>query len=143
MRLRSHLSDYAGQKFTGERYLPMHRDKYHVVDFRQSHWLRAKIPAKHFQDERRNGSFFVSGVLWFCCHCGRSNIFLVESFSDMCCLVDNASWNCQTNTLAGSIYPGSALRSLDARREHAKKVGNFLLLCLVQVSCNSVQQEII
>ena len=61
MRLRFNLSDYAGQKFTGERYLPMHRDKYHVVDFRQSHWLRAKIPAKHFQDERRNGSFFVSG----------------------------------------------------------------------------------
>ena len=61
----------------------------------------------------------------------------------MCCLVDNASWNCQTNTLARSIYPRSALQSLDARRGHAKKVGNFLLLCLVQVSCNSVQQEII
>ena len=58
-------------------------------------------------------------------------------------LFSQESWNCQTNTLARSIYPRSALRSLDARRGHAKKVGNFLLLCLVQVSCNSVQQEII
>ena len=79
-------------------------------------------------------AFLSVGVLRFCCHCGRLNIFLVESFSDMCCLVDNASWNCQTNTLARSIYPGSALRSLDARKGHAKKVGNL---------CNSVQQEII
>ena len=109
-----------------------------MVDFRQSHWLRGKISAKHCEDERRNGSFSVV-VLWFCCHWERSKIILVEIFSDMCCLVDNASWNCQTNTLARSIYPRSALRSLDARRG---KVGNFLLLCLVQVSCNSVQQEI-
>ena len=35
------------------------------------------------------------------------------------------------------------MRSLDARRGNARKVGNFLLLCSVQVSCNSVQQEII
>ena len=52
----------------------------------------------------------------------------MEIFSDRCCLVDNASTNCQTNTLARSIYPRSELRSPDARRGHAKKVGNFLLL---------------
>ena len=116
---------------TGEKCLRMSSDVNHVVDFRQSHWLRGKIPAKHCQDERRNGrSFFLSVVvLLFCCHCERSKIILVEIFSDMCCLVDNASWNCQTNTLARSIYPRSALQSLDERRGHAKKVGNFLLLC--------------
>ena len=106
--------------------------------------LEAKSPRNIVKlDERRNGSFLSVVVLWFCCHCERSIIILVEIFSDMYCLVDNASWNFQANTLARSFYPRSALRSLDARRGHAKKVGNFLLLCLVQVSCNSVQQEII
>ena len=116
--------------FTGEKCLRMRPDVNHVVDFRQSLWLRGKIPAKCCQDERKNGSFFLSVVvLWFCCHCERSKIILVELFSDMCCLDDIASWNCQTNTLAGSISPRSVLRSLDARRSHAKEVGIFL--CLV------------
>ena len=45
--------------FTGEKCLRKRHDKDHMVDFRQSHWLRGKIPAKHCQDERRNGrSFF-------------------------------------------------------------------------------------
>ena len=47
--------------FAGEKCLRMHRDKYHLVDFRQSHWLGGKIPANCCQDVRRNGSFFVSG----------------------------------------------------------------------------------
>ena len=52
----------AGEAFTGEKCLRMRRDINHVVDFRQSHWLRGKIPAKHCQDERKNGSsFFVGG----------------------------------------------------------------------------------
>ena len=93
--------------------------------------------------EKMAGFFLSVVVLWFCCHCESSKIILVEIFSDMCCLVDNASWNWQTNTLGRYIYPRSALQSLNARRGHAKKVGNFLLLCLVQVSCNSVQQEMI
>ena len=42
----------------------MRRDKNHVVDFRQSHWLRGKILAKCCQDERRNGTFFRK---WMCC----------------------------------------------------------------------------
>ena len=101
------------QHFRGEKCLRMRRDINYVVDFRQSHWLRGKIPAKHCQDERKNGRFFLSVVvLWFCCHCESSKIILVEIFSDMCCLVDNASWNCQTNTLARYIYPRSALQSL-------------------------------
>ena len=83
-------------------------------------------------------AFFVSGSIVVLLA-----IILVEIFSDMCCLEDNASWNCQTSTLARSISPRSALRSLDVRRGLAKTVRNFFLLCLVQVSCNSVQQEII
>ena len=52
----------------------------------------------------------------------------------MCCLEDNVSRNCQTNTVARSVQSRSALRSLDARRRHAKKVGNVYFLCLVQVT---------
>ena len=93
------------QHFTGEKSLRMRRDINHVVDFRQSHWLRGEIPAKHCQDERKNGRFFLSVVvLWFCCHCERSKIILVEIFSDMFCLVDNASWNCQIDKHTGSIH---------------------------------------
>ena len=88
-------------------------------------------------------AFFVSGSIVVLLALERSKIILVEIFSDMCCLEDNASWNCQTSTLARSISPRSALRSLDVRRGLAKTVRNFFLLCLVQVSCNSVQQEII
>ena len=49
--------------FTGEKCLRKRHEKDHMVDFRQSHWLRGKIPAKHCQDERRNGRsfFFVGG----------------------------------------------------------------------------------
>ena len=82
----------------------MRRDKNHVVDFRQSHWLKGKIPAKCCQDERRNGSFFVSGsVVVFLPLYESSKIILVELLSDMCCLVDNASWNCQKKH-TGSIH---------------------------------------
>ena len=103
-----------------------------------------QIPRETLSRSKKKWQLFLSVVmLWFCCHCERSIIILVEIFSDMYCLVDNAPWNFQTNTLARSIYPRSALRSLDARRGHAKKVGNFLHLCLMQVSCNSVQQEIL
>ena len=93
------------QHFTGEKSLRMRREINHVVDFRQSHWLRGEIPAKHCQDERKNGRFFLSVVvLWFCCHCERSKIILVEIFSDMFCLVVNASWNCQIDKHTGSIH---------------------------------------
>ena len=55
-------------------------------------------------------------------------------FSDTCCLEDNVSRNCQTNTVARSVQSRSALRSLVTRRRHAKKVGNVHFLCLVQVT---------
>ena len=47
----------------------------------------------------------VALTLWFCCLYERSTIILAEMFSDMCCLEDNASWNCQseTNTVARSV----------------------------------------
>ena len=44
-----------------------------------------------------------SVTVWFCCHCERSKMILVEIFSDMRCLEDNASWNCQTNTVTRSV----------------------------------------
>ena len=111
----------------------MRSDKYHVVNFQQSHWLRVKIPSKCCQ-----GQLFLSVVvLLFCCQCERSKIILVEIFSDMCCLEDNASCNCQTNTFNRDRRSDCWMREEDI----PKRVGNFLLLRLVQVSCNSVQQE--
>ena len=67
----------------------------------------------------------VALTLWFCCLYERSTIMLVEMFSDMCCLEDNASRDCQTNTMARSVQSRLALRSLVARRRHVKKVGSF------------------
>ena len=52
---------------------------------------------------RTKGCQSVALTLWFCCLYERSTIILVEMFSDMCCLEDNASWNCQTNTVARSV----------------------------------------
>ena len=40
----------------------------------------------------------VALTLWFCSLYERSTIILVEMFSDMCCLEDNISRNCQTET---------------------------------------------
>ena len=61
----------------------------------------------HFEMlSRTRGSFFCRSValtLWFCCLYERSTIILVEMFSDMCCLEDNVSRNCQTNTVARSV----------------------------------------
>ena len=107
--------------------------------------LDAKSPRNIVKIKEEMAAFFVRGSVVVCCHCEWSKIILVEIFSGKCRLVDNASTNCQTNTLARSMYPRSALRSINARRghRHAKKVGNILLLCLVQVSCNSLQQEVI
>ena len=73
--------------------------------------------------------------LWFCCLYERSTIILVEMFSDMCCLENNASQNCQTETQwLDPFNRESALRSLVARRRPAKKVSNVHFLCLVQVT---------
>ena len=56
-------------------------------------------------------------------------------FSDMCCLEDNVSRNCQTETQwLDPFNRESALRSLVARRRPAKKVSNVHFLCLVQVT---------
>ena len=55
---------FAAKNFTGEKCLRMRRDINHVVNFRKSHWLRGKIPAKCCQDERRNSSVFFQ---WQCC----------------------------------------------------------------------------
>ena len=56
----SHMRDLItlSRVFTGEKCLRMRRDINDVVDFRQSHWLRGKIPAKCCQYQRRNGSSF-------------------------------------------------------------------------------------
>ena len=64
-------------------------------------------------------------MLLFCCLCDRLTIILVDMFRNMCYIEDNASRNCQTNTVARSVLSRLALWSLVARRRHVKKVGNF------------------
>ena len=53
-------------------------------------------------DKRQLFCQSVALTLWFRCLYERSTIILVEMFSDMCCLEDNASRNCPTNTVARS-----------------------------------------
>ena len=91
--------------------------EYHVIDFRQMYRFRGKLL-----------------LTCCCCLCERLTIILVEMFSNMCYIEDNASRNCQTNTVAPSILSRSALWSLVARRRHDKKVGNFHFIYLVQVT---------
>ena len=89
--------------FTGEKYLRMRRDINHEVDFRKAISLDAKSARNVVNMKEEMAAFLSVVVLWFCCHCERSKNILVEIFSDMRCLVDNASVKCQTNTLARSI----------------------------------------
>ena len=95
--------------------------------------LEAKSQRNVVKMKEEMAALFVSGSVVVCCHCEWSKVILVEIFGDKCCLVDNVSTNCQTNTLARSIYPRLALRSLDGRRGHAKKVGNIFSFYVVQL----------
>ena len=56
----------------------------------------------------QNAAFFqsIALTLWFCCLCERSAIILVEMFSDMCCLEDNASPPELSDKHSGSIRDG-------------------------------------
>ena len=75
---------------------------YHVIDFRQIHWLRGKISLTCCR-EQKAAFLSVALTLWFCCLYERWTIILVEMFSDMCYLKDNVPRNCQTNTVARSV----------------------------------------
>ena len=77
--------------------------KYHVINFWQIHWLRGKIPLTCCQEHKAAFCQSAALTLWFCCLYERSTIILVEMFSAMCCLGDNASWNCWANTVARSV----------------------------------------
>ena len=77
--------------------------EYHVIDFRQFHWLRGKISLTCCREQQAGFCQSVALTLWFCCLYERSTIMFVEMFSDMCCLEDNASRNRQTNTVARSV----------------------------------------
>ena len=66
--------------------------------------VEAKSPSLVVENKRQLFCQLVARealTLFFCCLYERSTIILVEMFSNMCCLEDNASWNCQTNS--GSI----------------------------------------
>ena len=118
--------------------LRMRRDKYHVVDFQQSHWLRVKIPSKCL----KKWQLFLSRVvLWFCRHCERSRFW--SKFSVICVVwkIMHPATVRQTHWWWLKNDPFDRDRRCDCwmrEGDMPKKVGNFLVLCLVQVSCNSV-----
>ena len=64
--------------------------EYHVIDFRQIHWLRGNIPFTCCREQKAAFCQLEALTLSFCCVCERSTIILVEMFSDVCCLEDNA-----------------------------------------------------
>ena len=84
---------------------------YHVTDFRQIHWPRSKISLTRCREQK--AAFLSVGrlTLWSFGLCERSTIILVEMFSEMCCLKDDVSRNCHTNTVARSGV--SAIRRSD------------------------------
>ena len=69
---------------------------------------------------------------------------LVKVLSGLFPLENVAPWKRRTNPVVGICrrYWLSPLQSPACER-HAKKEGNFDFLCLLLVSCNSVQQEIV
>ena len=76
---------------------------YHVIDFRQIHWLRGKITLTCCREQKATFFRSVALTLWFCCLYETSTIILVEVFSDLCCLEDNVSRKCRANTVARSF----------------------------------------
>ena len=41
--------------------------EYHLIDFRQIHWLRGKIPLRFVEMKRQLFGHSVALTLWFCC----------------------------------------------------------------------------
>ena len=76
--------------------------EYHAIDFRQIYRFRGKLPLTCRQEQK--AAFLSVGQ--------RLTIILVEMLSNMCYIEDNASRNCQTNTVAPSILSRSAYRWL-------------------------------
>ena len=77
--------------------------EYQEIDLRQFHWLRGKISLTRCREQQAVFGQSVALTLWFSCLYEKSTIMLIEMFSGMCCLEDNASRNCQTDTVAQSV----------------------------------------
>ena len=62
LRMRTDISP--GGWFSGEKCLRIRREKNHVVDFRQSHWVRGKSPGNVVKvKEQMAAAFFTKVVL--------------------------------------------------------------------------------
>ena len=77
--------------------------EYDVIDFQQIHCVRGNISLTCCQEQKAAllsvGSVNVVVLLPLC----EIDNYLVKMFSDMRCLQDNVSCNCQTNTVAQSV----------------------------------------
>ena len=82
-------------------------------------------------------------ALWFSCHSKRSKNILVKVLSGMFSLENVASWKWRTNPVVGICQRYWLCNCRHGCETYAKKVGNFDFLCLLLVSCTSVQQEIV
>ena len=82
-------------------------------------------------------------ALWFSCHSKRSKNILVKVLSGMFSLENVAPWKRRTNPVVGICRRYWLCNRRHGCERHAKKVGNFDFLCLLLVSCTSVQQEIV
>ena len=96
-------SHYWHRIFTGEKCLRMRRDTTWSISGKVIGLEATSARNVVNMKEEMAAIFFLVVVLWFCCYCERSKTILVEIFSDMRCLIDNAALNCHTNTLARSI----------------------------------------
>ena len=82
-------------------------------------------------------------ALWFSCHSKRSKNILVKVLSGMFSLENVAPWKRRTNPVVVICRRYWLCNRRHGCERHAKKVGNFDFLCLLLVSCTSVQQEIV
>ena len=87
--------------------------------------------------------FLTATALWFSCHSKRSKNILVKVLSGMFSLENVAPWKRRTNPVVVICRRYWLCNRRHGCERHAKKVGNFDFLCLLLVSCTSVQQEIV
>ena len=78
-------------------------------------------------------------ALWFSCHSKRSKNILVKVLSGVFSLETVAPWKRRTKPVVGICRRYWLCNRRHGCERHAKKVGNFDFLCLLLVSCTSVQ----
>ena len=119
--------------------LKMARDLFRAMSLA----LRQKYPRNVVEMKEAMAAFFGSDSVAISCHCKRSKNILVKVLSGMFSLENVAPWKRRTNPVVVICRRYWLCNRRHGCERHAKKVGNFDFLCLLLVSCTSVQQEIV